>query len=77
MVSEYVLTLTHTTEKELHQRDQKIEWLETENQELKTEVQTMHLSLVEGRTLYEHAVHRLQDHNTSNTQTNEIIARLN
>ena len=48
-----------TLEGEIRQRDRKIQVLESDNEELREEVHALRLCLVEGKTLYGHAIARL------------------
>lgn len=46
-------------EGEIRQRDRRIQVLESDNEELREEVHALRLCLVEGKTLYGHAIARL------------------
>ena len=48
-----------TLEGEIRQRDRKIQVLESDNEQLREEVHALRLCLVEGKTLYGHAITRL------------------
>jgi hypothetical protein len=67
------LSLIPFLDKDIRQRENKIRVLESENEELRNEVQTLKLCLVEGQTLYGHAITRLQDQNSKNMKSAEMI----